>query len=112
MMFDYLLARETHTHEATPGVYYVTGWNDRIERQECIIVALRIRNDKHAEQLFAVAETITRRLSEETPVIDWSYRLAFVRAHRGLLDWTLQLDPMRITPDEYQRIVAAAEAQS
>lgn len=113
MIHKHLLARAVYAEKKTPGVYYLTGWNDRAERQECHIVVDTIRNDEIGE-LFDIAQiVVTYHTPSRYPINwqAWGVTLAYVRCDDINLEM-FELDPLRITPDEYAAVVAEAEAQS
>jgi len=117
MMFDYLLARTVYRHEATPGVVYVTGWDDRIQSQVCWAVV-------NAGPWLSGIEKIRRARIELTLELDrqvtdlwkndgppeWLFGMAYVTIGADYYDVTNLLGNVRITPDEYQRIVALAQS--
>jgi hypothetical protein len=108
MIHKHLLAREVHTHN---GRIYVTGWNDRREVSECIAVVNHTTPVDAARQ-YELAWSWTYDLFRDET---WIVGLAYVECDGEFEPLEFpdeELDPLRITPDEYASVVAEAEAQS
>lgn len=110
-LFSDLLAREVHTHEAAPGVVFVTGWDDRIQVQVCWIVTPLI-SAENVDLLFDCAGVFI--LNHNGPTLDWLVGVAYI-VMDGLAKEDFNYDdpdPLPITPLDYASAVREHEAQS
>lgn len=112
MIFEHLLARQTHRHEAAPEAVFVTGWDDRIGSQVCWAVVnavpwftgiARIRRARRELTWELNAEQV---IGEDIPT--WLYGMAYVTVGSGYHDVTNDLESIQITAAEYAAIATDA----
>lgn len=111
MIFEQLLARETHTHEAAPDVVFVTGWDDDSGNMVCIAVVDRLTGTAHVNDLMNRWIDLQSRLGyEDTDEHQWWFSVAFVACDSPYADndWPIYRDFDPLTSADYAALRAEA----
>lgn len=114
-MFSHLLARAVYAHYTESATVYLTGWDPNRDISLCIAVVDKTTPADAARE-YQTAWSWTYDYNFIVNRADqWLVGLAYVECNGEFEPLEFpdeELDPLRITPDEYAAVVAEAEAQS